>query len=111
MVVKNPAAFSWRYPSVPAEKVLGPYDGKLSNSGEKLELSMPGDADASGERRYIRIDRVTYSDGSHPEDVPGLVDLWPIEPDGGGESLTRRVSADYGNDPETWLAAAPSPGQ
>ena len=111
MVVKNPAAFSWRYPSVPAQKVLGPYDGKLSNSGEKLELSMPGDVDASGERRYIRIDRVTYSDGSHPEDVPGSVDLWPIEPDGGGESLRRRVSADYGNDPENWIAAAPSPGQ
>ncbi|MHC4425224.1 MAG: lamin tail domain-containing protein, partial [Planctomycetota bacterium] len=38
LVVKNPDVFSWRYPVVPAEKILGPYDGKLSNAGEKLEL-------------------------------------------------------------------------
>ncbi|MHC4426476.1 MAG: lamin tail domain-containing protein, partial [Planctomycetota bacterium] len=110
LVVKNPAAFSWRYPGVPAEKILGPYDGKLSNAGEKLELGMPGDFDKYGELHYIRVDRVNYSDGYHPEDSLGPVDLWPIGPDGYGQSLTRKVSADYGNDPFTWTASAPSPG-
>jgi len=43
LVVKEPEAFSWRYPSVPAEKILGPYSGSLNNAGERLELSMPGD--------------------------------------------------------------------
>ncbi|GAG29065.1 unnamed protein product, partial [marine sediment metagenome] len=63
LVVKNLAAFAWRYPSVPAEKVLGPYDGRLNNGGERLELSKPGDVDTQGVRYYIRIDRVNYSDG------------------------------------------------
>jgi hypothetical protein len=110
LVVKNPEAFSWRYPGVPAEKILGPYDGKLGNAGEKLELSMPGDVDSYGKRYYIRVDRVNYSDGSHPEDSPGGMDLWPIEPDGYGKSLTRKVLTDYGNDPDNWQAASPTPG-
>ena len=111
LVVKNPAAFSWRYPVVPAGIILGPYDGSLSNSGESLELSMPGDVDDEGVRHYIRIDRVNYSDGSHPENCPGGIDLWPVESDGRGASLKRKVVTDYGNDPDNWIAALPSPGQ
>jgi hypothetical protein len=72
---------------------------------------MPGDVDIDGERQYIRIDRVNYSDGSHPENCPGDVDLWPIDADGYGQSLLRKVLSDYGNDPENWLPAAPSPGE
>jgi hypothetical protein len=110
LVVKDPEAFSWRYPAVPVEKILGPYSGSLNNAGERLELSMPGDVDESGTLIYIRVDRVTYSDGSHPESSPDSIDHWPTEPDGDGESLTRRVSSDYGNDSENWTASAPSPG-
>jgi hypothetical protein len=110
LVVKKPAAFSWRYPGVPCEKIFGPYDGKLSNAGERLELSMPGDFDNYGELHYIRVDRVSYSDGSHPEDCPGELDLWPTGADGDGKSLTRWVPTDYGNDPANWVASTPSPG-
>jgi len=109
LVVKNPAAFSWRYPAVPAEIILGPYDGKLSDAGESLELSMPGDVDKEGVCQYIRVDRVNYSDGSHPEDCQGGIDLLPVEADGDGMALTRKISTDYGNDPENWTASAPSP--
>lgn len=83
----------------------------MSNAGQKVELSMPGDIDASGMRRYVRIDRVSYSDGSHPGDVPGSADLWHADPDGGGLSLTRKVLTDHGNDPDNWVASAPSPGE
>jgi len=110
LVVKNPAAFMWRYPSVPVEKILGPYDGRLNNAGERVELSMPGDVDQFGTHYYIRIDRVNYSDGSHPEDCPGGVDLWPTEADGGGKSLTRINSNLYGNDVINWDANDPTPG-
>jgi hypothetical protein len=111
LVVKNLDAFFSRYPRVPARKIFGPYDGKLSNAGEKLELAMPGDVAGDGKRRYIRIDRVNYSDGFHPDDSPGSIDLWPAEPDGYGGSLTRKILDDYGNDPENWIAASPSPGE
>jgi len=110
LLVKEPEAFAWRYPTVPVEKILGPYSGSLNNAGERLELSMPGDVDEFGTRYYIRVDRVGYSDGFHPEDCPGGVDLWPTGPDGGGKSLTRKTGADYGNDPDNWIATIPSPG-
>jgi hypothetical protein len=111
LIVKKPAAFSWRYPDVYADIILGPYEGNLSNAGERLELSMPGDVDKDGVRHYIRIDRVNYSDGSHPENSPSGIDLWPIEADGSGQSLTRKIPTDYGNDPENWIASAPSPDE
>ncbi|MCP4611765.1 MAG: hypothetical protein GY845_23900, partial [Planctomycetes bacterium] len=110
LVVKDPDAFSWRYPDAAVEKIVGPYNGSLNNAGERLQLSMPGDVDEFGTRYYIRIDRVNYSDGSHPENSPDGVDHWPTAPDGDGESLARRISSDYGNDPDNWEAAIPSSG-
>jgi len=111
VIVNKPVAFSWRYPQVSAGIILGPYEGNLSNAGESLELSMPGDVDNEGVLKYIRIDRVNYSDGSHPENCPGGIDIWPVEADGNGMALTRKVPTDYGNDPENWFASAPSPGE
>jgi len=112
LVVKHPDVFAARYGAMPAGVVVvGPYDGQLQNGGEKLDLSMPGDVDEFGTRYYIRIDRVSYSDGSHPEDCPGGVDLWPVEADGGGKSLNRKAASNYGNDVINWKAAVPSPGR
>jgi hypothetical protein len=110
VVVRDVSAFTWRYPGVPSEKILGPYEGQLDNAGERVEISMPGDVDMYGKQYYIRIDRVTYSDGAHPGDEPGDVDLWPTEADGGGKSLTRTTPNLYGNDPNNWTAESPSPG-
>jgi len=109
VVVRDKALFSWRYPSVPLAKIYGPYSGHLNNVGESLELSQPGDEDEFGTRYYIRVDRVNYSDGSHPEDCPGDVDLWPVEADGRGFSLGRLFGQYYGNDPNNWDAQTPSP--
>jgi len=81
-------------------------DGALDNAGEQIQLSMPGDVDGSGRRQYIRVDRVVYSDGSHPAGV----DPWPSSPDGHGQSLTRVDPTAYGNDVINWQAAAPTPG-
>ena len=110
LVVKNPTAFDAKYGSIPGITILGPYDGFLSNAGESLEIGKPGDEDGTGGRYYIRVDRVKYSDGIHPQDCPGNVDLWPTEADGGGKSLTRKVPASYGNDVANWDANTPSPG-
>jgi hypothetical protein len=110
-LVKDLASFIARYGSIPlGVPVLEDYDGWLSNGGERLQIGMPGDTDEEGTRHYIRIDRVTYSDGSHPEDCPGGVDYWPPEADGHGKSLSRIDPNDYGNDVANWKAAAHSPG-
>jgi hypothetical protein len=111
MVVKDETSFKARYGSMPGNvRILDGYGGWLSNGGERLQIGMPGDVDEFGTRYYIRIDRITYSDGSHPEDCPGGVDLWPTEADGHGKSLSRKVPTDYGNDVANWQAANPSPG-
>jgi hypothetical protein len=108
LVVKNPTAFNWRYPGLSAI-TYGPYDGKLDNAGERVQLGKPGEL-IGGTRYYIRVDRVDYSDGSHPGGEPGDIDLWPTEADGAGKSLTRIDPNLYGNDPNNWTTATPTPG-
>jgi hypothetical protein len=109
LVVKNPTAFNARYPGL-SSITYGPYSGWLANDGEQLELSKPGDVDGLGVRHYIRVERVDYSDGWHPNGEPGDVDLWPTQADGLGKSLTRTSTTQYGNDPNNWTAATPTPG-
>ncbi len=110
LIVKDITAFEARYTAPGGVTVLEWESGSLRNAGEKVELSMPGDMDGD-QRCYIRIDRVNYSDGSHPSDCPGNIDPWPTSADGGGKSLTKTGTALYGNDVANWYAENPSPGQ
>ncbi|MBN2130696.1 MAG: hypothetical protein JW741_14430, partial [Sedimentisphaerales bacterium] len=96
--------------AVPADvQVLAWGAGSLANGSEKIQLSKPGDED-DDERHWLRVDRIVYSDGSHPDDFPAGTDPWPMEADGQGSSLTRIDPAAYGNDPAHWQASPPSPG-
>ena len=106
LLVKDEDAFNYRYTAPGGVVILEWGDGKCNNGGEKINLQMPGDM-VAGERYYIRIDRVNYSDGSHPEGG----DPWPPEPDGTGKALTRKVPIAYGNDVANWQSATPSPGR
>ncbi len=108
LLVRSISGFTQSYGEVPRGVQIFEYDsGGLNNGGEKVEISMPGDVDTEGKRYYIRIDRVNYSDGSHPEGS----DPWPAGPDGNGPSLSRINPAAYGNDVANWNSAAPSPGR
>jgi len=107
LLVKDVEIYRARFGEPLCELVFEWGSGKLSNGGEKIQLSKPGDVDGQGVRQWIRVDRVVYSDGSHPVGE----DLWPMEADGGGLSLSRMVPSDYGNDVVNWQAAEPSPGQ
>ncbi len=99
LLVKNPTAFLERHGD-PGVVVLGPYDGRLDNGGEKVTLSKPGES--AGDRYYyIRVDRVVY-ENKWP---------WPAEAAGGGKSLERINASDYGNDVLNWRAAEPTPGE
>lgn len=101
IVAKDPATFTAKYGQLPAGiQLLGPYTGKLSNSGEKIELSQPGDIDLDLIRHYILVDKVNYDDK----------DPWPENPDGDGASLDRIVDSFYGNDPNNWQGQTPTPG-
>ncbi|HUT47400.1 MAG TPA: lamin tail domain-containing protein, partial [Sedimentisphaerales bacterium] len=111
LLVSDWAAFDARHNIPAGSQVFEWPAGKLDNAGEKIQLSMPGDVDIEGRRQWIRVDRVTYSDGSHPNGTPGDTDPWPAEPDGIGYSLSRINPAEYGNDPVNWQAAIPSPGR
>ena len=91
--------------------LVGPC-GKMGNGGERIQLSRPGDENLdtpeTDDYHLIRVDRVKYSDGSHPDgDEP---DMWPTGPDGEGYSLTKIWAELYGNDPNNWTAELPSPG-
>jgi hypothetical protein len=111
LVVKTtPAYFRTRYSVPGGVTVLGPYSGNLSNAGETLELAKPTDTDDEGQPVYVSVDRIVYSDGSHPANCPQGVDLWPTQADGGGKSLSRKITTAYGNDPNNWQASTPTPG-
>jgi hypothetical protein len=106
LLVKDEDAFNYRYTVTGGVEILEWGDGKCNNGGEKINLQMPGDM-VAGQRYYIRVDRVNYSDGSHPVGQ----DPWPPEPDGTGKTLTRKVPGNYGNDVANWQSARPGPGQ
>lgn len=99
LVGTNPAAFIEKYAVPGGVLVLGPFNGQLQDSGERLELQRPDAPDTNGVG-FITIDVVRYNDK-----LP-----WPPAADGGGASLQRRVLDAYGNDPVNWEAAQPSPG-
>ena len=80
--------------------VYGPYDGKLDNGGEEVEIQIPGDQEYGKDRYWIPIEKVDYDD-----EAP-----WPTTPDGRGDSLHRCDINAYGRDYSNWHAVPPTPG-
>ena len=93
--------------NVPASTpIYGPYGGNLSNRGELIELMRPDTPQGPNSPNfgfvpYLLVDAVEYEDR----------DPWPVEPDELGAALVRIVPDAYGNDPNNWGAADPSPGR
>jgi hypothetical protein len=90
----DPAAFRAKYGVSAAVPVVGPYSGRLQDSGENLELQRPDVPDTNGVP-YIVVDAVRYNDR-----IP-----WPPGADGDGPSLQRRSPLLYGNEPTNWFAS------
>lgn len=110
LLIRDSVSFAIAHGAVSDVPILVWGPGKLSNGGDKVQLSRPGDVADDGTVTWIRVDRVVYSDGSHPADFAEGIDPWPVEADGRGLSLHRIDPAAYGNDPANWRAAPPSPG-
>ncbi len=97
------AAFFSLYPKHDSSvQVVGPYEGNLSNHGERIAVEKLLDVDPiDGSLAWAIVDEVIYFDR-----FP-----WSTEADGSGKSL-QRINPKYaGNDPTNWEAAIPGPGQ
>jgi hypothetical protein len=85
--------------------IYGPYNGRLNNGGETVQLFKPDSPQIAphpdaGFVPYVLVESVTYSNAAP----------WSTNADGGGMSLQRRYVGTYGNDPVNWVACSPSPG-
>ncbi len=80
--------------------ILGPYTGRLSNSGERIAIERPQLPDfPSVDVSWIIVDEAIYS--THWP--------WPTAVQTNGLSLHRTVSGGAGNNPAYWSASAASP--
>ena len=97
-------AFKTKFSVQAGAVILGPWDGKLDNSTDSVELVRPDVPQPSGPDAgfvpSILVDKVKYLD----------VAPWPTAADGLGQSLTRVTPGNYGNDVVNWAAATPTPG-
>ncbi len=95
IVASNGAAFRAQY-NVPANvQVFGPYGGSLSDFGEGITLTRPGDREVTGFIPDYVTDFVAYDD----------VAPWPTSANDGGYSLMRIDDRAFGNDVVNWKAS------
>jgi hypothetical protein len=93
-------SFRGAYPQLGAGvRLYGPYDGKLDNGGEGVEVRRPG-VPVGEYVPYIVEERVRYDDAAP----------WDGNADGTGWSLQRLEALAYGNEPLNWEAGPPTPG-
>ena len=90
-------AFRAKYGVAGTVRVLGPYEGKLNNDQDEVEIKKPTRL-LGGVVAYVMVDKVNYEDGAP----------WAEGADGFGLSLQRKDAGAYGNDPANWLAALPT---
>ncbi|MBN2477406.1 MAG: lamin tail domain-containing protein [Pirellulales bacterium] len=113
VVAADPAAFQTTYQPSPEVTVVGGWTGRLSNSGEEIEL-----VDAAGRV----MDRVTYADEgdwaereARPPDQWGHAGwVWSDAHDGLGKSLELVTTALSNENGKSWTASMPdggTPGQ
>lgn len=97
------AAFKQRYGvNNPAQRIFGPYLGKLANNSDRIALERPQGPDVpGGEISWVVVDEVLYADQAP----------WPCGSDGSGNSLQRLSAADHGSNPLNWSAEPPTPGE
>jgi len=97
-------AFATYYDVDPLDvQIVGPYCGRLSDLGERVQLQRPDEPPADEPKFFPRLleDEVIYGvDGS-----------WPVDADGNDYSLNRVATDAWGNSGDSWDASIPTPGQ
>jgi hypothetical protein len=95
-------AFRAHYGINDSVRLLGGYNGELSDNGELVELqhmTLP-EAPEPLPVAHVSEDFVTYDN----------VAPWPTGASGNGSSLNRSAPSLFGNSATSWVAATPSPG-
>lgn len=100
------AEFRAAYAVPESVPVLGPYSGKLSDSGESIELLTPDvpegpTSSIPGFVPYMLLERIRYSPSAP----------WPTTTAGTSQSLQRITSLAYGNEPLNWFGGTPTAGR
>ncbi len=97
------AAFKQRYGITnPAQRILGPYVGKLANNSDRIALESPQGVEVFNNAvSWAVVDEVLYADQSP----------WPCGSDGSGNSLQRVQLRSSGSDPANWSAEPPTAGR
>lgn len=94
----SPATFRAQHPLPDDMPVLGPWDGKLDNAGERVAILAPQPPETGGATvppvAYADVDVVVY--GSAPP--------WPALANGQGDALVRFDLHAFGDDPANWQA-------
>ena len=85
--------------------IIGPFDGRLANGGESVRLFQPDNTQGLGHEDagfvpYLPVETVSYNNR----------EPWPSDADGTGLSLQRKEAGKFGDEPDNWLAAAPTAG-
>jgi hypothetical protein len=97
-------SFLRRFAFDPATPVWGPYEGKLSNEGDSVELTRPQVRGPGAPPQLagpqVLVDRVAYK----------TVAPWPTAATR-GRSIQRVIPTFYGNEPCNWADGEPTPGQ
>lgn len=99
------AAFKSTYSITNTTRIFGPYKGKLSASGESLELSRPDFPQGPNDEHpglipYLLVEKIDYSPNSP----------WPTNALNSGLSIQRESTIAYANEPANWTATTPTPG-
>lgn len=110
LLAKNALLIRSLYRIPTGTRIVSWTSGNLSNDSGTIRLLQPGDLDEDGTPYWIEIDSVTYSNGTHNENFLRGIDPWPRAADGFGWSLSRLAAVRFGDDPNNWEAAVPTPG-
>ncbi len=79
--------------------ILGPWQGRLGNAEQTIELKKPDPWGTNGVP-YVMVEKVHYLDHAP----------WSEGADGTGLSLQRNSLATYANDPTNWFVSTPTAG-
>ena len=100
------ARFREHYDVTGGVTIVGPFAGRLANGGESVRLLRPDNTQGLGQEDagyvpYLPVESISY-DNREP---------WPSDADGTGLSLQRKAADKFGDEPDNWLAAAPTAGR